>query len=80
MRSSVAGRWSVIHAVGAVDRDAAVETQARALLARYGVVFRRLLAREANGSPWRDLTRVYRRLEARQIVALQLIENRLVAG
>ena len=35
------------------------------LLRRYGVVFRRLLAREASGITWRELTRVYRRLEAR---------------
>ena len=34
-------------------------------LRRYGVVFRRLLTREANAAPWRELTRVYRRLEAR---------------
>jgi len=47
------------------DREAAVELQARTLLRRYGVVFRRLLAREANVAPWRELTRVYRRLEAR---------------
>jgi ATP-dependent helicase Lhr and Lhr-like helicase len=47
------------------SREAAVELQARALLRRYGVVFRRLLAREANVAPWRELTRVYRRLEAR---------------
>ena len=47
------------------DRAAAVEAQARALLRRYGIVFRRLLAREANVAPWRELTRVYRRLEAR---------------
>jgi ATP-dependent Lhr-like helicase len=35
------------------------------LLRRYGVVFRRILAREATAAPWRELTRVYRRLEAR---------------
>ena len=35
------------------------------MLRRYGVVFRRLVAREANVPPWRELTRVYRRLEAR---------------
>jgi ATP-dependent Lhr-like helicase len=68
-RSTVAGRWSLIHApihtIATPDHDTAVETQARALLARYGVVFRKLLTREANGSPWRELTRVYRRLEAR---------------
>ena len=40
-------------------------TQAHALLRRYGVVFRRLLTREPNAAPWRELTRVYRRLEAR---------------
>jgi ATP-dependent Lhr-like helicase len=45
--------------------DDAVELQARALLQRYGVVFRRLLTRETNAAPWRLLTRVYRRLEAR---------------
>ena len=28
-------------------------------------MFGRVLAREANAAPWRDLTRVYRRLEAR---------------
>src|SRR5213076_931073 len=36
-----------------------------ALLRRYGIVFRRLLTRESNAAPWRDLARVYRRLEAR---------------
>src|SRR5207245_2264228 len=46
-------------------REAAVDVQAWALLRRYGVVFRRLLAREANAAPWRELVRVYRRLEAR---------------
>jgi ATP-dependent Lhr-like helicase len=35
------------------------------LLHRYGVVFRRVAAREASAVPWRDLARVYRRLEAR---------------
>jgi ATP-dependent Lhr-like helicase len=36
------------------------------LLRRYGVVFWRLLEREADWlPPWRDLLRVYRRLEAR---------------
>jgi ATP-dependent Lhr-like helicase len=35
------------------------------LLARYGVVFRDLLQREANAPKWRDLVRMLRRLEAR---------------
>ncbi|HSM17496.1 MAG TPA: hypothetical protein VK845_10950, partial [Gemmatimonadales bacterium] len=63
-----AGRWSRIRMEGnsAPERaSAAVEAQAWALLRRYGVVFRRLLAGESNLAPWRDLTAVYRRLEAR---------------
>jgi len=58
-----AGRWSILTAD--VDREEAIETQARALLKRYGVIFRRLLTREPNAAPWRELARVYRRLEAR---------------
>jgi ATP-dependent Lhr-like helicase len=46
-------------------RQDAVETQAWTLLRRYGVVFRRLVTRETNAVAWRELTRVYRRLEAR---------------
>ena len=42
-----------------------LEVLARQLLRRYGVVFRRLLEREAVLPPWRDLIRVYWRLEAR---------------
>ncbi len=76
-----AGRWSVLpahrhappdgKAVGryggndSADRETAVETQARALLRRYGVVFRRMLHRETNLAPWRELAYCYRRLEAR---------------
>jgi len=46
-------------------RDDAVENYARALLRRYGVVFRRLLERESMNVTWFELGRVYRRLEAR---------------
>ncbi len=42
-----------------------VEQIARTLLNRYGVVFRRVLERESALPPWRELLRVYRRLEAR---------------
>jgi ATP-dependent Lhr-like helicase len=62
-RPERAGRWSIL--IADVDREEAVETQARALLNRYGVIFRRLLTREPNAAPWRELARVYRRLEAR---------------
>jgi ATP-dependent Lhr-like helicase len=67
-RATVSGRWSVLHHGDPSrdpDREAAVEVQASSLLRRYGVVFRKLLVREANAAPWRELARVYRRLEAR---------------
>jgi ATP-dependent Lhr-like helicase len=50
---------------------------ARKLLHRYGVVFWRLLEREADWlPPWRELLRVYRRLEARG----EIRGGRFVAG
>jgi ATP-dependent Lhr-like helicase len=61
-RANFAGRWSLVRGSQADD---AVETQARVLLRRYGIVFRRMLTREPNAAPWRELARVYRRLEAR---------------
>ena len=55
----------------------AVEHVARTLLRRYGVVFWRLLrARGGWLPPWRDLLRVYRRLEARG----EIRGGRFVAG
>jgi ATP-dependent Lhr-like helicase len=56
-----AGRWALL--IGEKSDD--VEAIARTLLKRYGVVFRGLLQRESQPPPWRDLVRVYRRLEAR---------------
>ena len=46
-------------------RETAIETFARALLRRYGLIFRRLLERESLKATWYELGRVYRRLEAR---------------
>jgi len=46
-------------------REQAVETLARGLLRRYGLVFRRLLERESLPVTWYELGRVYRRWEAR---------------
>jgi ATP-dependent Lhr-like helicase len=62
-----AGRWALLHrATDPQSKAAAAECVARALLHRYGVVFWRLLARESESlPPWRDLLRIYRRLEAR---------------
>jgi ATP-dependent helicase Lhr and Lhr-like helicase len=76
------GRWSAIGRAresAGVDgsRTEAVEYAARALLRRYGVVFWRLLAQEPGWlPPWRDLLRVYRRLEARG----EIRGGRFVAG
>jgi ATP-dependent Lhr-like helicase len=56
---------SEIGSTSAQARDEAIETFARALLRRYGVVFRRLLEREALSVSWFELGRVFRRLEAR---------------
>ena len=64
-----AGRWSLAGAAAPpADGDAdehARETAARALLKRYGVVFRRLTDREPHLPPWRELVRTLRRLETR---------------
>jgi ATP-dependent Lhr-like helicase len=65
-----AGRWSLIRKAaapqGPASADAAaLEQVADVLLRRYGVVFRRVLEREADWlPPWHALLRVYRRLEA----------------
>ena len=64
-----AGRWSLLDRAPAPlsgePREDACEHAARTLLRRYGVVCRSVLQRE-NGLPgWRDLLRVFRRLEAR---------------
>ena len=63
-RALVAGRWFALPRPAA-PADEAVATQARILLRRYGIVFRRLLAREPAAFSWRELVGVYRRLEAR---------------
>ena len=63
-----AGRWALARGMMA-DKGGgpeAIEHIARTLLRRYGVVFWKLLEREAPWlPPWRELSRVYQRLEAR---------------
>jgi ATP-dependent Lhr-like helicase len=81
-----AGRWALIRAPRPAASDPvsviaagqeAIEHVAHALLRRYGVVFWRLLEREAAWlPPWRDLLRVYRRLESRG----EIRGGRFVAG
>jgi ATP-dependent Lhr-like helicase len=56
-----AGRWSLLVS----ERSGDVEAVARTLLKRYGVVFRSMLQRESGLPPWRELVRVYRRMERR---------------
>ena len=72
-----AGRWSLLRTQSAslpppagngahsTASEAAAEKFARALLVRYGVVFRRLLERENLALSWYELGRIYRRWEAR---------------
>ena len=73
-----AGRWALVRRrPGAVGDPEVVEHVARTLLKRYGVVFWRLIAREADWlPPWRELLRTYRRLEARG----EIRGGRFVAG
>ncbi len=60
-----AGRWSRIHGRPPIPDEQIAEAFSWQLLRRYGVVFRRLVQRETLLVPWRDILRVYRRLEAR---------------
>jgi ATP-dependent Lhr-like helicase len=75
-----AGRWAVVRrASAAKDRGDGDVTElvARTLLKRYGVVCWRLLATEAAWlPPWRDLVRVFHRLEARG----EIRGGRFIAG
>ena len=72
-----AGRWALVRRPGAGDHDAAVEHVVRSLLRRWGVIFWRLLAREAAWlPPWRDIVMCCRRLEARG----EIRGGRFVAG
>ncbi|HKF78922.1 MAG TPA: DEAD/DEAH box helicase, partial [Candidatus Dormibacteraeota bacterium] len=61
-----AGRWSLVPAATATeDADELAEAVAEQLLARWGVVFRDLLARETFTVSWREMLWALRRLEAR---------------
>ena len=59
------GRWALLHADVAAERNRAVEAACWMLLRRYGIVIRDLLARESNLPPWRELSMAFRRLEDR---------------
>ncbi|MEE9444040.1 MAG: DEAD/DEAH box helicase [Cocleimonas sp.] len=64
-----AGRWSLIEQQNEKADESLSEDNmefiATNLLNRYGLVFKIMLERESNLPPWRDLLRVYWRMEAR---------------
>jgi ATP-dependent Lhr-like helicase len=60
----------------APDRDELAEAVAEQLAARWGVVFRDLMARENLAVPWREVLWAFRRMEARGTVR----GGRFVAG
>ena len=61
------GRWSALSrpAADEVNEEDRVQYLAEAMVRRYGIVFRALLARDRGLPPWRAWLRVYRRMEAR---------------
>jgi ATP-dependent Lhr-like helicase len=75
-----AGRWALVRRMtGATTqrRDEAVEQIVRTLLRRWGVIFWKLLTREADWlPPWREILSCCRRLEARG----EIRGGRFVAG
>lgn len=71
-----AGRWSLIKTPPAQETNESTEHIARVLLQRYGVVLRKVLEREPQLPPWRELLYVYRRMEARG----EIRGGRFVAG
>ncbi|MFT7476676.1 MAG: ATP-dependent Lhr-like helicase, partial [Verrucomicrobiales bacterium] len=63
------GRWTIFaeHRLEA-DADELAEAVAEQLLARWGVVFHALVAREQLALPWREVLWALRRLEARGLI------------
>ncbi len=65
------GRWALLPTAGPdeeMDSETLAEQVAGQLLARWGVVFWDLMARETLALPWREVVWALRRLEARGIV------------
>jgi len=59
------GRWALLHTGDEVEKNRSVESTCWMLLKRYGIVFRDVIAREANLPTWRELLMAFRRLEDR---------------
>jgi ATP-dependent Lhr-like helicase len=67
--TGASGRWSLLPPpLAEADRDELAEAVAQQLAARWGVVFRDLVARENLAVPWRDVLWAFRRMEARETV------------
>jgi ATP-dependent Lhr-like helicase len=65
------GRWALLPTGGpddGIDKETLAEHVAGQLLARWGVVFWDLMARESLALPWREVVWALRRLEARGVV------------
>jgi ATP-dependent Lhr-like helicase len=77
-----AGRWTLTRrfsgddAQTGINEHTGLEPIAKALLRRYGVIFRVLLTRETAAPPWQSLLRIYRQLEARG----EIRGGRFIAG
>jgi ATP-dependent Lhr-like helicase len=75
-----AGRWALVRRPNSADserRESDVEHVVRTLLRRWGVIFWKLLAREAQWlPPWREILMCCRRLEARG----EIRGGRFIAG
>jgi ATP-dependent helicase Lhr and Lhr-like helicase len=74
--ATIPGDRASANAAEANAQEDRLELLARQYVRRWGVVFRDLLRREPQAPPWRDLVRVYRRLEMRG----ELRGGRLVGG
>lgn len=67
--TGASGRWSLLPPpIAGTDRDELAEAVAQQLAARWGVVFRDLVARETLAVPWRDVLWAFRRMEARETI------------
>jgi ATP-dependent Lhr-like helicase len=64
-RARAEGRWALVPEAEPSEPEALAERVAGQLLARWGVVFRDLLARESLAVPWREILWALRRMEAR---------------
>ncbi len=71
-----AGRWALVRHEPDAPAPNRVDRLAEQLLARWGVLFRDLLAKETIAPPWRELLPVLRRMEARG----EIRGGRFVAG